>query len=83
MVNIKKKILCIALEGTAMVLFLQGVLWILIVLSISFTGRLHSNPSAMTYVYGYIAVMFLLLSLFSYLGFRVIKGRLNNRSVAG
>jgi hypothetical protein len=75
MLNIKKKILCIALEGTAMVLFLQGVLWLLIVLAVSFIGRLPSDPSAMPYAYGYIAVMFLLLSLFSYLGFRAIKSR--------
>ena len=83
MLNIKKKILCIALEGTAMVLFLQGVLWLLIVLAVSFTGRITSDTSAMPYVYGYVAVMFLLLSFFSYLGFRAIKGRLNDHSTAG
>jgi hypothetical protein len=82
MLNIKKKILCFALEGTAMVLFLQGVLWILVVLTVSITGRLSSDHAAIPHVYGYVAVMFLALSLLAYLGFRVIKGRLKEHRVA-
>ncbi len=83
MVNLTKKILCIALEGASIVLFLQGILWILIVEALSLTGWFSSSLSLLPSFYGYISVVFLLLSSLSFLVLQAIKSRVDESSVTG
>ena len=81
MVSRTKKILCIALEGASLVLFLQGILWILIIEALSLTGLFSFYHSLVPSFYGYVSVVFLLLSSLSFLVLQAIKSRIDESSV--